>query len=72
MPAVSLGKRNGPRISVICKENALSDVLFKLNELELENVASETRGQYGYVLADLGNKTIDLNVAGVIRCRILK
>ncbi|MBR0126677.1 MAG: 3-phosphoglycerate dehydrogenase [Firmicutes bacterium] len=72
MPAVSLGKRTGPRISVICKENALSDVLFKLNELELENVASETRGQYGYVLADLGNKAIDLNVAGVIRCRILK
>lgn len=72
MPTVSLGKRSGPRISVICKENAMSDVLFKLNELELENVASESRGQYGYVLADLGDKTIDLNVAGVIRCRILK
>ena len=72
MPNVSLGKRDGARISVICKENAMSDVLFKLSELELENVASETRGQYGYVLADLGNKTVDLNVAGVIRCRILK
>ena len=72
MPTVDLGKRTGPRISVICKENAASDVLFKLNELELDNVASETRGDYAYILADLGDKTIDLKVAGVIRCRIIK
>lgn len=72
MPNVSLGKRQGARISVICKANAASDVLFKLNELELENVASETRGEYAYILADLGDKTIDLKVAGVIRCRIIK
>jgi len=72
MPNVNLGPRNGARLSVICKENAISDVLFKLSQLELDNVASEARGQYGYVLADLGDKTVDLNVAGVIRSRILK
>ena len=72
MPNVTLGPRNGARLSVICKENAISDVLFKLSQLELDNVVSEARGQYGYVLADLGDKTIDLNVAGVIRSRILK
>ena len=72
MPNVSLGKREGARISVICKANAESDVLFKLSELELSNVASGTRGDYAYVLADLEDKTIDLKVAGVIRCRILK
>ena len=72
MPNVSLGKREGARISVICKANAESDVLFKLNELELKNVASGTRGEYAYVLADLEDKAIDLKVAGVIRCRILK
>ena len=72
MPNVSLSKREGARISVICKANAESDVLFKLSELELSNVASGTRGDYAYVLADLEDKTIDLKVAGVIRCRILK
>ncbi|MDO4870062.1 MAG: 3-phosphoglycerate dehydrogenase [Bacillota bacterium] len=72
MPNVSLGKKTGPRISVICKENAASDVLFKLNELELKNVASEKRGEYAYILADLEDKTIDLKVAGVIRQRIIK
>ena len=72
MPNVSLSKREGARISVICKANAESDVLFKLSELELSNVASGTRGDYAYVLADLEDKTIDLKVAGVSRCRILK
>ena len=72
MPNVTLGKREGARISVICKANAVKDVLFKLNELELGNIASGTRGDYAYVLADLEDKTVDLKVAGVIRCRILK
>ncbi len=72
MPNISLGQRNGARLSVICKENAVSDVLFKLSQMELDHVVSDTRGQYGYVLADLDDRTVDLNVAGVIRSRILK
>ncbi|MGX8774726.1 MAG: 3-phosphoglycerate dehydrogenase [Bacillota bacterium] len=72
MPSVSLGpKKDCPRLSVICKANAESDVMFKLNQLELSDVASETRGEYSYILADLEDKTIDLHVAGVIRERIL-
>ena len=72
MPNVSLGpKKDCPRLSVICKANAESDVMFKLNQLELANVVSATRGDYAYILADLEDKTIDLHVAGVIRERII-
>ena len=72
MPNVTLGpKKDCPRLSVICKANAESDVMFKLNQLELANVVSETRGDYSYILADLEDKTIDLQVAGVIRERII-
>jgi D-3-phosphoglycerate dehydrogenase len=72
MPALSLGpKKDCPRLSVICKASAESDVMFKLNELQLANVVSATRGEYSYILADLEDKTIDLQVAGVIRERII-
>ena len=72
MPNAYLGpKGDCPRLSVICKANAEPDVMFKLNELELANVVCETRGDYSYILADLEDKTIDLQVAGVIRERIL-
>ena len=72
MPNATLGpKGDCPRLSVICKANAESDVMFKLNQLELANVVSETRGEYSYILADLEDKTIDLQVAGVIRTRII-
>ena len=72
MPNVSLGpKKDCPRLSVICKANAESDVMFKLNQLELANVVSATRGDFAYILADLEDKTIDLHTAGVIRERII-
>ena len=72
MPALSLGpKKDCPRLSVICKASAESDVMFKLNQLELADVVSATRGEYSYILADLEDKTIDLQVAGVIRERII-
>ena len=72
MPNVNLGpKKDCPRLSVICNANAESDVVFKLNQLELANVVSETRGDYSYILADLEDKTVDLQVAGVIRERII-
>ena len=45
--------------------------ILKLNELQLANVVSATRGEYSYILADLEDKTIDLQVAGVIRERII-
>ena len=72
MPNANLGPKGAcPRLSVICKANAEPDVMFKLNELELANVVCETRGDYSYILADLEDKTIDLQVAGVIRARII-
>ena len=72
MPRVSLGKRIGRRLSVICKANAAADVLAKVAELELTNVVSGTRGEYSYILADLGDKQVDLKIAGVIKSRVLE
>lgn len=72
MPRVSLGKKTCPRLSVICKANAAADVLAKVAELELTNVASGTRGDYSYILADLGDKKAELKLAGVIRSRIIE
>ncbi|MCQ2546397.1 MAG: 3-phosphoglycerate dehydrogenase [Clostridia bacterium] len=72
MPRVSLGKKTCPRLSVICKANAAADVLTKIAELELTNVASGTRGNYSYILADLGDKKADIKVAGVIRARVIE
>ena len=72
MPRVSLGKRTGRRLSVICKANAAADVLAKVAELELTNVVSGTRGEYSYILADLGDKQVDLKIAGIIKSRVLE
>ena len=72
MPRVSLGKRIGRRLSVICKANAAADVLAKVAELELTNVVSGTRGEYSYILADLGDKQVDLKIAGIIKSRVLE
>lgn len=73
MPNVTLGKKGKtPRLSVICKASAESDVIFKLQQLELSNVARAVRGDYAYILADLEDKQIDLNVAGVIRQRVIE
>ncbi|MGN0706174.1 MAG: 3-phosphoglycerate dehydrogenase [Lentihominibacter sp.] len=72
MPRVSLGKRTGRRLSVICKANAAADVLAKVAELELTNVVSGTRGEYSYILADLEDKQADLKIAGIIKARVLE
>ena len=72
MPNVSLGKREGARLSVICKSNAVSDVLFKLNAMELKNVVSGIRGDYAYILADLEDRTVELKIAGIIRYRVIQ
>lgn len=72
MPALSLGAKSGPRVSVIAKADAASAVLAKLAELGAANVASATRGDYAYVLAEVEADEAAVAVDGVIRVRILK
>ena len=72
MPAVSLGTKSGPRVSVIAKADAAAAVLAKLAELGAANVASATRGDYAYVLAEVEADEAAVAVDGVIRVRILK
>lgn len=72
MPRVTLGKKTCPRLSIICKANAAADVLAKIAELELTNIASGTRGDYSYILADLGDKKADIKIAGVIKARVIE
>ena len=73
MPNVNLGKKShGARLSVICKENALSDVIFKLEDMDLPNISTAKRGDYAYVLADLGDRSVNLKAAGIIKSRIIK
>ena len=72
MPAVSLGAKSGPRVSVIAKADAAAAVLAKLAELGAANVASATRGDYAYVLAEVDADEAAVATEGVIRVRILK
>ena len=53
MPAVSLGARKGTRVSVIAKADAAAAVLAKVAELGAADVASATRGDYAYILAEV-------------------
>lgn len=72
MPAVSLGAKSGARVSVIAKADAAAAVLAKLAELGAANVASATRGDYAYVLAEVEADEAAVATEGVIRVRILK
>ena len=73
MPNVSLGaKGDGKRVSIICKANAAQDVLEKLSEMEVTSVASATRGEYAAIIADIGDKTFNLNDAGIIKFRVIE
>ncbi len=71
MPAVSLGAKAGPRVSVIAKADAAAAVLAKVAELGAANVASATRGDYAYILADVAADEAAVAVDGVIRVRVL-
>lgn len=71
MPAVSLGDKTAPRVSVIAKADAAAAVLAKLAELGAANVASATRGDYAYVLAEVEANEDAVAVDGVIRVRVL-
>ncbi len=72
MPKVDLGIAKERRISVIAKANAVADVLARLADMEITNVASATRGNYAYILAVIGNRDVELKIAGVIRQRIIE
>ena len=72
MPAVSLGARKGTRVSVIAKADAAAAVLAKVAELGAADVASETRGDYAYILAEVEADEAAIAIDGVIRARILK
>ncbi|MDO4486743.1 MAG: 3-phosphoglycerate dehydrogenase family protein [Bacillota bacterium] len=72
MPAVSLGARNGARISIIAKADSAAAVLAKVAELGAADVASATRGDYAYILADVDADETAIDVDGVIRVRVLK
>ena len=72
MPAVSLGARKGTRVSVIAKADAAAAVLAKVAELGAADVASATRGNYAYILAEVEADEAAIAIDGVIRARILK
>ncbi len=71
MPKVNLGIARGKRISVIARASAVADVLAELAEKGITNIASATRGEYAYILADLKNEDVELKTEGVIRQRIV-
>ena len=72
-PSVSLGPVKGQRVCVLAKENALSDVLAKFAELEANKVASGTKKGYSYVIGDFdAAETVKLQIAGVVRQRVIK
>lgn len=71
MPAVSLGAKNGPRVGIIAKADAAAAVLAKVAELGAANVASATRGEYAYILAEVEADEAAVKVEGVVRVRIL-
>lgn len=72
MPAVSLGARKGTRVGIIAKADAAAAVLAKVAELGAADVASATRGDYAYILAEVEADEAALAVDGVIRVRVLK
>lgn len=72
MPAVSLGARKGTRVGVIAKADAAAAVLAKVAELGAADVASATRGDYAYILAEVEADEAAIAIDGVIRARVLK
>ncbi len=71
MPAVSLGAKTAPRVSVIAKADAAAAVLAKLAELGAANVASATRGDYAYILAEVDADPAAFTMDGIIRVRAI-
>lgn len=72
MPAVSLGAKTGARVGVIAKADAAAAVLAKVAELGAANVASATRGDYAYILAEVEADEASFEIDGVVRVRVIK
>ena len=69
LPAVSLGAKNGARMVVIAKNDA--DALTKVSAVATGAVASNTRGDYTVVLADVAKGTAPVEGVGIIRVRVI-
>ena len=69
LPAVSLGAKNGARMVVIAKNDA--DALTKVSAVATGAVASNTRGDYTVVLADVAEGTAPVEGEGIIRVRVI-
>jgi len=72
MPAVTLGPKTGARIAVIAKADA--GALEKVAAVAKGAVASNVRGDYAYVLADVADDIDASAIAGegIIRVRVIK
>ena len=71
MPAVNLGAKTSPRVSIIAKADAAAAIVAKVAELGAANVASATRGDYAYILAEVEADATAFEIDGVIRVRVL-
>lgn len=72
MPAVSLGAKTGARVGVIAKADAAAAVIAKVAELGAANVASATRGDFAYILAEVEADEAAFEMDGVVRVRVIK
>jgi len=72
MPAVSLGAKTGSRVGIIAKADAAAAVIAKVAELGAANVASATRGDYAYILAEAEADEASFEIDGVVRVRVIK
>ena len=72
MPAVSLGAKTGARVGVIAKADAAAAVIAKVAELGAANVASATRGNFAYILAEAEADEAAFEMDGVVRVRVIK
>lgn len=69
LPAVSLGAKTGARMVVIAKSD--SDALAKVSAVATGAVASNTRGDYTVVLADVAEGTSPVEGDGIIKVRMI-
>ena len=70
LPAVNLGPKSGARLVVIAKNDA--DALSKVAPLATGAVASNTRGDYTVVLADVAAGTAPIEGEGIVRSRVIE
>ncbi len=69
LPAVSLGAKSGARMVVIAKNDA--DALAKVSAVATGAVASNTKGDYTVVLADVAEGTAPVEGDGIIKVRVI-